>query len=79
MQTLDCCPSTLKSGFGTYSPEALRKLFDGRVVSHVLPFDSPSHSEDEGIEYATHIGRISLSGVQPKGGLVIGEDSRLER
>ena len=79
MQQLDFCPSTLKSGFDTYSPEALRKLFDGRVVSHILPFDSPGHSEDDGIEYATHIGQISLSGVQPKGGLVIGDDSRLVR
>lgn len=79
MKKLDVCPSTLKSGFDTYSPEALRKLFDGRVVSHILPFDSPGNSEDEGIEYATHVGRISLSGVQPKGGLVIGDDNKLVR
>ena len=79
MHKLNVCPSTLKSGFDTYSPEGLRKLFDGRVVSHVLPFDSPGYTDNDGISYAAHVGRISLSGVQPKGGLVIGDDNRLVR
>lgn len=79
MIKLDVCPSTLKSGFDTYSPEALRKLFDGRSVSHILPFDSPGHNGGDGIAYVEHVGRISLSGVQPKGGLVISDDNRLVR
>lgn len=79
MEKIEVCPSTLKSGFDTYSPEARRRLFDGRAVSHVLPFDSPNRNDSEKIEYATHVGRISLSGVQPKGGLVIGDDNRLVR
>ena len=39
MEELNICPSTLAEGFNTYSPMALRLLFDGRVVSHVLTFD----------------------------------------
>lgn len=79
MKKIDVCPSTLKSGFGTYSPEALRRLFDGKAVSHILSFESPSHDDSEGLEYAAHVGRISLSGVQPKGGLVIDGNNQLIR
>lgn len=79
MKKIDVCPSTLKSGFGTYSPEALRRLFDGKAVSHILSFESPSHDDSEGLEYAAHVGRISLSGVQPKGGLVIDGNNQLKR
>ena len=77
MEKIEVCPSTLKSGFDTYSPEARRKLFDGRTVSHILPFDSPNHNSGEKADYVEHVGRISLSGVQPKGGLVIGDDDLL--
>jgi serine/threonine-protein kinase HipA len=79
MRKIDVCPSTLKSGFDTYSPEARRRLFDGKPISHILPFDSPGHDDSEGVEYAAHVGRISLSGVQPKGGLVVGDDNQLTR
>ncbi|MBR4647507.1 MAG: hypothetical protein IKO75_10385 [Bacteroidales bacterium] len=37
MEKIEVCPSTLKSGFDTYSPEARRRLFDGRAVSMSLP------------------------------------------
>ena len=77
MEKIEVCPSTLKSGFDTYSPEARRRLFDGRAVSHILPFDSPNHDSDEKTDYVRQVGRISLSGVQPKGGLVIGDDGFL--
>ena len=74
MEKIEVCPSTLKRGFDTYSPEARRRLFDGRAVSHILPFDSPNHDSDEKTNYVRQVGRISLSGVQPKGGLVVGDD-----
>ena len=66
MEELNICPSTLAEGFNTYSPMALRLLFDGRVVSHVLTFDSPNNDESNDNDYSSHVGRISLSGVQPK-------------
>ncbi len=68
---LKYCPSTLKEGYSTYSPEACRKLFGGKQVSHILDFDSPNNDDANSTDYAAHIGRISLSGVQPKGSLVL--------
>lgn len=77
MEQLNVCPSTLAEGFDSYSPAALRLLFDGVKVSPILPFDSPNSDGGEGSEYANHIGRISLSGVQPKAGLVLNADHQL--
>ena len=71
MEELNICPSTLAEGFRTYSPAAIKLLFDGRQVSHILPFSSPNNEEAENEEYAKHVGRVSLSGVQPKAGLII--------
>ena len=75
MEELKYCPSTLKEGFSTYSPEACRKLFGGKQVSHILDFDSPNNNSADSTDYAEHIGRISLSGVQPKGALVLRDGS----
>ena len=75
MEELKHCPSTLKEGFSTYSPEACRKLFGGKQVSHILDFDSPNNDSADSTDYAEHIGRISLSGVQPKGSLVLRDGS----
>ena len=71
MEELKICPSTLAEGFQTYSPAAVKLLFDGNPVSHILPFRSPNNEEAENEEYAKHVGRVSLSGVQPKAGLII--------
>ena len=75
MEELKFCPSTLKEGYNTYSPEACRKLFGGKQVSHILDFDSPNNNSADSTDYAEHIGRISLSGVQPKGALVLRDGS----
>lgn len=77
METLNICPSTLAEGFDTYSPAARRALFDGKAVSHLLDFDSPNNEKADNREYALHIGRISLSGVQPKVGLVVDATNHL--
>ena len=79
MEKISFCPSTLAEGFDTYSPAACRLLFDGKVVSHILPFDSPSNEQADMEEYARHVGRISLSGVQPKASLVLNSDAQLVR
>ena len=78
MEELNICPSTLVEGFQTYSPAAVKLLFDGNPVSHILPFRSPNNEEAENEEYAKHVGRVSLSGVQPKAGLII-KDNQLVR
>lgn len=71
MEKINVCPSTLAEGFETYSPIARKLLFDGKEVSHVLTFDSPNNENSDAEEYARHVGRISLSGVQPKASLML--------
>lgn len=63
MIQLQVCPSTLADGFNTYSPEAKKRLFDGKAVSHYMKVPSPSTDSKEAIQNAS---RISLSGVQSK-------------
>lgn len=63
---VDRCPSTLKPGFTTYSPAALRKVFDGKRVSHVLPFESPDKSQAVNEAFMENRKRLSISGVQKK-------------
>ena len=77
MIEFNVCPSTLQQGFNTYSPAARRLLFDGKTVSHVLDFDSPNNDSADNKEYLKNVGRISLSGVQPKASLVINEKGHL--
>ncbi len=60
------CPGTLAEGFSSYSPSCLRNLFDGKKVSHILPFDSPSKNEDDAALFIENRQRISISGVQEK-------------
>ncbi len=79
MEQVKVCPSTLAEGYSTYSPAALRALFSGKVVSHILSFNSPNNEEDEDNDYAQHVGRISLSGVQPKASLMLNTDNQLVR
>ena len=66
MIQLQVCPSTLANGFDTYSPEARKRLFDGKTVSHYMEVPSPSTDSEEAKEAIQNASRISLSGVQPK-------------
>lgn len=63
---IQVCPGTLAEGFSSYSPSCLRNLFDGKKVSHILPFDSPQRSEEGATLFAENRQRISISGVQEK-------------
>lgn len=77
MTTLNICHSTLQEGFTTYSPAARKLLFDGKDVSHLLTFDSPNNDNADNKAYLENVGRISLSGVQPKASLVVNAEGRL--
>ena len=44
MKEINNCPSTLSPGFDTYSPTALKRLFNGKKVSHIIDF---SYDEEE--------------------------------
>lgn len=77
MIELRVCPSTLQEGFNTYSPAARKLLFDGKEVSHILDFDSPNNDSADNESYLRNVGRISLSGVQPKASLVLDSERHL--
>ena len=63
---LKYCPGTLAEGFNTYSPGCIRKLFNGKKVSHVLPYEPPQQNEEVAKQFLENRKRISISGVQEK-------------
>ncbi len=63
---IQVCPGTLAEDFSSYSPSCLRNLFDGKKVSHILPFDSPTKDEEDAALFIENRQRISISGVQEK-------------
>lgn len=66
LDELKYCPGTLAEGFSTYSPGCLRNLFNGKKVSHVLPYEQPQQSEEVAEQFMENRKRISISGVQEK-------------
>ncbi len=60
------CPSLLTEGFNTYSRTALNRVFGGKKVHHILPYDSPTFNEDTDELFDENRKRISISGVQEK-------------
>lgn len=60
------CPGTLVSGHDTYSITCLRRLFNGRKVNHILPYESPASNNATNALFVENIKRISISGVQEK-------------
>lgn len=73
MTKLNVCPSTLQKGYNTYSPAARKALFDGREVSHIFAGPSPDADSPEALDAIRNVGRISLSGAQPKFSVVMDE------
>lgn len=60
------CPSTLASGFETYSNLALKHVFANKKVSHILNYDSPTSNEKTDLLFTENRRRMSISGVQEK-------------
>lgn len=60
------CPGTLAEGFDAYSPTCLKRVFYGRKVSHVLPYNPPNVSEEDAEKFRANRKRLSISGVQEK-------------
>jgi len=65
------CPGTLAKGHSTYSTSCLRSMFDGRRVSHILPYHSPQVNENDDRQFLENRTHISISGVQEKLSLVL--------
>lgn len=74
MKDLTVCPSILQEGYNTYSPIARKTLFDGHAVSHIFSEASPDTGTVEANEAIKSVGRISLSGAQPKFSIVVDDD-----
>ncbi len=60
------CPGTLAEGFNTYSRTCLKRVFRGKAVNHVLPYDSPSSNPETDDLFDQSRQRMSISGVQEK-------------
>ncbi len=65
------CPGLLTEGHHTYSPAFLRRMFDGKKVSHILRYDSPQYSEEDAVQFMKNRTHISISGVQEKMSLAL--------
>lgn len=68
---LNNCPCTLESGHKTYSPKALKKMFEGRKVAHLLSFNLDSVYANDKQEATRQRTALSISGAQVKYGLVL--------
>jgi len=60
------CPGTLAEGHTTYSRACLSKVFKGRKVNHILPYDSPESNSETDELFNDNRKRMSISGVQEK-------------
>lgn len=60
------CPGTLSEGFDTYSRSALNRVFQGKKVHHVLPYDSPFSNPETDELFDENRKHTSISGVQEK-------------
>ncbi|MBM3419581.1 MAG: HipA domain-containing protein [Bacteroidetes bacterium] len=70
------CPGTLAAGHQTYSSTCLRRLFGGRKVHHILPYNSPVAGDEGSDIFSENVARVSVSGVQEKYSLLL-EKNRL--
>lgn len=61
MIELTCCPSTLQKGFSTYSPVALKELFNSQKVNHILPYNGMDNNETEQKEFQDNNKHMSIS------------------
>ncbi len=60
------CPGTLAKGFNTYSRTCLKRVFQGKAVYHILPYDSPASNAETDELFEQNRKHISISGVQEK-------------
>jgi len=60
------CPGTLAEGHTTYSRACLSKVFKGKKVNHILPYDSPASNPETNELFDDNRKRMSISGVQEK-------------
>jgi serine/threonine-protein kinase HipA len=65
------CPGTLSEGFSTYSRTALKRVFFGKKIYHVLTYDSPIDNSETHELFDSNRKQMSISGVQEKFSVLI--------
>jgi len=65
------CPGTLAEGFKTYSRTCLKRVFQGKAVHHVLPYDSPASNPETDELFEQNQRTMSISGVQEKFSVIL--------
>ena len=71
LQEIKNCPGTLAKGFDTYSRTCLNKVFQGKKVYHILPYDSPTFNPKMEELFEENQKRLSISGVQEKFSMIL--------
>lgn len=71
---LKYCPGTLAEGYSTYCLSCRKKMFNGKKVSHILPYEQPQLSEEVAEQFIENRKRISISGVQEKLSLILDQN-----
>ena len=66
LNEISVCPGTLANGHTTYSRACLSRVFRGRKVNHILPYDSPASNAETNELFDENRKRMSISGVQEK-------------
>ena len=66
LQDIKYCPGTLAEGFDTYSKACLNRMFGGKLVHHILPYESPATTIATDELFEQNRRRMSISGVQEK-------------
>lgn len=60
------CPGVAAEGYSEYSPLFLRRMFSGRKVSHILPYNAPEIDEEDQKRFMQNRKKISISGMHEK-------------
>lgn len=68
---IEYCPGTLAEGFDTYSRACLNRVFQGKKVHHVLPYDSTASNPETDELFEENRKRLSISGVQEKFSVIL--------
>jgi serine/threonine-protein kinase HipA len=65
------CPGTLAPGYDTYSTTCLKRVFQGKKVSHILPYESPAANQETDELFEENRKRMSISGAQEKFSVIL--------
>ena len=69
--TINHCPGTLAPGHNTYSRTCLNRVFQGKKVSHILPYNSPTSNSETAELFEENQKNLSISGVQEKFSVIL--------